>query len=135
MEMVIVQSQPLFKQSDIDKDDHLTREEFAAFMNPESHPHMLEVLVQTFREQYDSDEDGYISFDEYMSKKHTTPLPPSVSPFPSSLRLSISSLSLSFLSSISSLFLSLYLFHCSLSPPFLRLPSSHIHAPEHSGGG
>ena len=64
-EMVVNRSQPIFKMADQDQDGHLNFEEFLAFAVPESYPHMLDVLVDMYRDQYDADKDGYVSIEEF----------------------------------------------------------------------
>ena len=59
----------MFSAADADKDGQLTLEEFTAFMNPELHIHMVDVVVDAFLEQFDNNEDGHVSFYEYMSER------------------------------------------------------------------
>ena len=66
MDEVLAYSRPLFNGADENGDGQLTMKEYAAFMHPEIHPHMIDTLVQTFLEQFDNNDDGYISFYEYM---------------------------------------------------------------------
>ncbi|XP_030375312.1 calumenin-B [Scaptodrosophila lebanonensis] len=52
--------------ADTDLDDSLTREEFAAFLHPEDHPAMRDVVLKETTEDLDKDKDGKISVDEYI---------------------------------------------------------------------
>ncbi|ALC42947.1 scf [Drosophila busckii] len=52
--------------ADQDLDDNLTREEFTAFLHPEEHPSMRDVVLQETVEDLDKDKDGKISVDEYI---------------------------------------------------------------------
>ncbi|XP_030570867.1 calumenin [Drosophila novamexicana] len=52
--------------ADQDLDDKLTREEFTAFLHPEEHPTMRDVVLQETTEDLDKDKDGKISVDEYI---------------------------------------------------------------------
>ncbi|KAL7734731.1 hypothetical protein ACLKA6_011019 [Drosophila palustris] len=52
--------------ADQDLDDQLTREEFTAFLHPEEHPTMRDVVLQETTEDLDKDKDGKISVDEYI---------------------------------------------------------------------
>ncbi|XP_017138812.1 calumenin [Drosophila miranda] len=52
--------------ADQDLDDSLTREEFTAFLHPEDHPTMRDVVLQETVEDLDKDKDGKINEDEYI---------------------------------------------------------------------
>lgn len=52
--------------SDSDKDDSLTKEEFAAFLHPEEIDHMRDIVVLETMEDIDKDGDGKISLAEYI---------------------------------------------------------------------
>ncbi|EDW18110.2 calumenin-B [Drosophila mojavensis] len=52
--------------ADQDLDDKLTREEFTAFLHPEEHPAMRDVVLKETTEDLDKDNDGKISIDEYI---------------------------------------------------------------------
>ena len=58
--------QKRFSLADLDKDEQLNQEEFAAFANPSHHEHMMNHLIQEQLNMYDKDKDGYIGFDEYI---------------------------------------------------------------------
>ncbi|KAH8302429.1 hypothetical protein KR044_006390, partial [Drosophila immigrans] len=52
--------------ADLDLDDKLTREEFTAFLHPEEHPSMRDLVLQETTDDLDKDKDGKISVDEYI---------------------------------------------------------------------
>ncbi|XP_052265935.1 calumenin-B-like isoform X1 [Dreissena polymorpha] len=56
-----------FKQADQDGDGKLTKEEFAAFLHPEEHDHMKDIVVLETMEDIDKDKDGKISLEEYIA--------------------------------------------------------------------
>lgn len=55
-----------FDAADQDKDGVLSKDEFAAFQNPEAFDHMFPALVQTTLEDKDKDGDGAISLEEFL---------------------------------------------------------------------
>lgn len=52
--------------ADKDLDDALTREEFTAFIHPEDHPLMRDVVLIETIEDIDKDKDGKVSVEEYI---------------------------------------------------------------------
>lgn len=52
--------------ADLDGDDALTKEEFAAFLHAEEADHMKDVVVLETMEDIDKDGDGKISLSEYI---------------------------------------------------------------------
>lgn len=52
--------------ADSNKDDILTKEEFAAFLHPEETDHMRDIVVLETMEDIDKDKDGKISLREYI---------------------------------------------------------------------
>ncbi|XP_066999758.2 calumenin-B isoform X2 [Anabrus simplex] len=52
--------------ADLDGDDALTKEEFAAFLHPEETGHMRDIVVLETMEDIDKDKDGKISLSEYI---------------------------------------------------------------------
>lgn len=74
MDEVLAYSRPIFNGADENKDGQLTIQEYAAFMHPELHIHMVDVLVDSFLEQYDNNDDGYISFYEFLGEKNSSNL-------------------------------------------------------------
>lgn len=56
----------VFETADLNKDGHLTRDEFVLFISPEEHPIMLPIILnQTLRDK-DTDNDGVINFQEFL---------------------------------------------------------------------
>ncbi|XP_052798594.1 calumenin-like isoform X2 [Mya arenaria] len=55
-----------FQKADADGDEKLTKEEFAAFLHPEEHEHMKDIVVSETMEDIDKDKDGKISLEEYI---------------------------------------------------------------------
>lgn len=74
MDEVLAYSRPIFNGADENKDGQLTIQEYAAFMHPELHIHMVDVLVDSFLEQYDNNDDRYISFYEFLGEKNSSNL-------------------------------------------------------------
>lgn len=55
-----------FHQADEDHDGKLSKEEFAAFLHPEEHEHMKDIVVLETMEDIDKNKDGKISLEEYI---------------------------------------------------------------------
>ncbi|XP_067613631.1 calumenin-B [Eurosta solidaginis] len=53
--------------ADQDLDDKLTREEFTAFLHPEDHPAMKDIVLTETIEDIDTNADGKITLDEYIA--------------------------------------------------------------------
>lgn len=59
---LIADDKVVFEAADLNKDGHLTRDEFVLFISPEEHPIMLPIILnQTLRDK-DLNHDGKISF-------------------------------------------------------------------------
>lgn len=58
--------------ADLDGDDALTKDEFAAFLHAEDVEHMKDVIVLETMEDIDKDEDGKISLAEYIGKQKSS---------------------------------------------------------------
>lgn len=56
-----------FKQADRDSDGKLNLEEYAAFLHPEDHYHMVDHMVRSAIADMDTDNDGEIGMDEYIN--------------------------------------------------------------------
>ena len=52
--------------ADKDKDGKLSREEFSAFLHPETDERMSDIVVTELMEDMDSDKDGVVSLEEYL---------------------------------------------------------------------
>ena len=52
----------------MDGNGYLDRNEFTAFMHPEEHEHMKDVIIDEAFEDMDKDRDGLITVDEYLGK-------------------------------------------------------------------
>lgn len=62
---LIADDKVVFETADLNKDGHLTRDEFVLFISPEEHPIMLPIILnQTLRDK-DLDGDGRINFQEF----------------------------------------------------------------------
>lgn len=57
-----------FTAADLDHDGKLNREEFAAFQNPESHPHMHDSLIDSNLKDKDKNGDGFIDLQEFLGE-------------------------------------------------------------------
>lgn len=57
-----------FQGADANKDGRLDKEEFVPFIHPFRHDHMVGHLVEDQLVLYDEDQDGHISFNEYLSE-------------------------------------------------------------------
>ncbi|XP_052798595.1 calumenin-like isoform X3 [Mya arenaria] len=64
-----------FQKADADGDEKLTKEEFAAFLHPEEHEHMKDIVVSETMEDIDKDKDGKISLEEYIGSIGVTGQP------------------------------------------------------------
>ena len=56
-----------WKKADRDSDGYLTKMEFQAFLHPEDHPDMVDIVVLETLEDMDRDKDGGISEEEYIA--------------------------------------------------------------------
>lgn len=57
--------------ADVDQNDALNRTEFAAFLHPEDHPGMRDIVVLETMEDIDKDKDGKVSLEEYIGDMYT----------------------------------------------------------------
>ncbi|XP_032816074.1 calumenin-A-like [Petromyzon marinus] len=55
-----------FSHADADTDGRMTREEFSAFLHPDEHEHMAELVITETIEDLDKDGDGTIDIEEYI---------------------------------------------------------------------
>lgn len=63
---MIARDKRRFTNADNDGDETLDQAEFAAFLHPEDHPHMKDIVVQETLEDLDKNGDGKIDIDEYI---------------------------------------------------------------------
>lgn len=61
--------------ADQDNDDQLTRQEFTAFLHPEDHPLMRDIVIIETIEDIDKDKDGKVSVDEYIGDMYRSSEP------------------------------------------------------------
>ncbi|XP_055911982.1 calumenin [Eupeodes corollae] len=61
--------------ADQDNDDKLTREEFTAFLHPEDHPTMRDIVIIETIEDIDKDKDGKVSVEEYIGDMYRSSEP------------------------------------------------------------
>ena len=57
-----------FMAADEDKDGKLSRDEFAIYLHPEDTPYMREVVITETLQDMDSNKDGFVDMEEYMSE-------------------------------------------------------------------
>lgn len=68
----------IFLAADLDKDNMLNQIEFRYFYTPEDYSHMSKVLTSGVLNRFDANQDGKITFDEFIDdrseifKFHTT---------------------------------------------------------------
>ena len=55
-----------FKKADADSNSKLSTEEFAAFLHPENHDRMKNLVLEETLNDIDKDKDGAISLEEYL---------------------------------------------------------------------
>lgn len=58
-----------FKKADSDSNGKMTLLEFSAFLHPENHDEMKNLVVEETLEDIDKDKDGSISLEEYIGKR------------------------------------------------------------------
>ncbi|XP_060947951.1 calumenin-A-like [Limanda limanda] len=63
---VMEREERLFRAADRDADLKADKQEFNAFLHPENHQHMREVLVQDTMDEIDKNRDGFIDLKEFM---------------------------------------------------------------------
>jgi len=57
-----------FKKADADSNERLSTQEFAAFLHPENHETMKNLVIEETLEDIDKDKDGAISLEEYIGR-------------------------------------------------------------------
>lgn len=65
---VMQSDKEMFTAADLNRDGHLTLEEFYLFQSPEEHPHMLPVILQQVMREKDTNSDGKVDFQEYVTE-------------------------------------------------------------------
>lgn len=59
----------LFLAADMNKDNQLNQEEFRYFYTPEDYPHMKPLIMSSVMSRFDIDNDGQITFDEFIGDR------------------------------------------------------------------
>lgn len=59
----------LFLAADVDKDNHLNKEEFRYFYTPEDYPHMQSLVLLGVMNRFDTDKNGKITFEEFIGDR------------------------------------------------------------------
>ncbi|TGZ71494.1 hypothetical protein CRM22_002612 [Opisthorchis felineus] len=74
---VVKQDKRRWDAADLDKDNALTKDEFADFLNPEDKAHMRDAVIDELLEAVDTDRNGQVSESEYLddlARAYQTPL-------------------------------------------------------------
>ncbi len=66
LQKLLAEDKTYFDAADADGDGKLNEKEFAAFQNPEHHPHMHETLIDLTLKEKDKNKDGKIDLKEFM---------------------------------------------------------------------
>lgn len=59
----------MFEAADVNKDSSLDKTEFVAFSHPEESPEMLPHILRNTLDERDSNQDGFIDFQEFIGDK------------------------------------------------------------------
>ena len=59
-----------FKRADADSDKKLTRKEYYAFLHPENHDELKDLVVDETLEDMDKNNDGFLSLQEYIGNNN-----------------------------------------------------------------
>ncbi|CAI4230165.1 unnamed protein product [Auanema sp. JU1783] len=70
---LLQEDEKYFKSADVDKDGKLSRDELAAFLNPENYPHMHQTLVEVTLWEKDINKDGAIDIAEFLGEMAENP--------------------------------------------------------------
>ncbi|XP_029350697.1 calumenin-A isoform X2 [Echeneis naucrates] len=73
---VMLRDERRFRAADANKDLIADKDEFTAFLHPEDHERMRDIVVQETMEDIDKNGDGVIDLTEYIGKKDNTLHPP-----------------------------------------------------------
>ncbi|XP_011306563.1 reticulocalbin-2 [Fopius arisanus] len=68
-EKLVSDDKATFEAADLDKDGLLDSEEFKAYTHPEETPRMFPLLLEQSLTEKDSDNDGFISFQEFLGSR------------------------------------------------------------------
>jgi Ca2+-binding EF-hand superfamily protein len=66
MEQMVARDKRRFDRADVDKTGDLSKAEFGAFLHPEDHAHMKDIIVEETLEDLDKNGDGFVDEDEYI---------------------------------------------------------------------
>jgi len=66
---MLMDDREIFNAADKNKDGVLDRKEFPLFSSPEEHPEMHEFILKQTLEEKDKDNDGYVTFQEFVGDK------------------------------------------------------------------
>ena len=65
---MILDDEDKFNAADVNNDGSLDDAEYGAFLHPFNYDHMYEVEINRTLSEIDRDNDGYVTFDEYMGE-------------------------------------------------------------------
>ncbi|XP_078712567.1 calumenin-B-like isoform X1 [Lampetra fluviatilis] len=68
---MVLRDERRFQAADVDGDGRASRNEYAAFLHPEEHPHMRNLVVTETIEDIDKNGDGFINVDEYIGDMYS----------------------------------------------------------------
>ena len=69
IEKMFIREERRFKRADADNNKKLNDKEYYAFMHPENHPDMKDLVVEETLDDMDTNKDGFLSLDEFVGRK------------------------------------------------------------------